>query len=146
MKAKKLCEESLAIRREMDDVWGIAACLDSLGVIECGLGELDDAMVACLESLEIRKSLGDRRGVTTSLNNLSHVAYLREEFDEAIRYCEGGLEIRRDLGNRRGIAASLNFWAQLPQLLMNINTRESMFWRVWNCARSLLIKQEWSVL
>ena len=62
VEAKEHCLESLAIRRELNDSWGVATCLDRLGSVMCGLYEYQEAEVVCQESLEIKRAIGDRRG------------------------------------------------------------------------------------
>ncbi len=106
--ARTLHEESLGIRRELGDWWGIAESLNSLGILTYQQGDLLDALALYEESLAIRWDLGDRRGIAMSLNNLGNLAYEQGDYPTARAHYEESLTMKRELGDRRGIAISLN--------------------------------------
>ena len=53
--------ESLALRRELGDRWGLAQSLDDLGARQLADGGLDAARAFPVEALEIARQTGDRR-------------------------------------------------------------------------------------
>ncbi len=101
-------QESLAIRRELDDKAGIAASLNNLGLVAEEQG--DDARAVALyeESLALRRELGDTRGVAATLNNLGLVADVQGAYGRAMALFEESLAIMRELRDPRGIAVSLS--------------------------------------
>ena len=101
-------EESLAIKRELEDRSGIAASLNSLGNVAYEQGDFASAQTLYDESLSIARDLGDRRCIANSLNNLGSVALDQGDVASARALHEECLAIKREMGDRWGIAASLN--------------------------------------
>ena len=82
--ARALLEESLAIRRELGDRWGIARALSNLGNVALNQGDYPAARALLEESLAIRRELGDRSGIPYSLEGLAAVvASLRDSLRAA---------------------------------------------------------------
>jgi non-specific serine/threonine protein kinase len=106
--ARVLHEESLAIRRELGDRFGIATSLNSLGNVSLSQGEYLVARTLYEESLAIRRELGDRFGIATSLNNLGNAAINQGDYPVGKAQVEESLAIRRELGDLFGIAQSLS--------------------------------------
>ena len=103
-----LYEESLAIRRELEDKNGITASLNNLGLIACEQGNYAQARALYEESLAIARELGDKSSLAYTLNNLGNVA--NDEGDNAVARLvyEESLATWRELGDTWGIAASLS--------------------------------------
>ena len=101
-------EESLALRRELRDVRGVAASLTNLGNIALDLGDLERAARLYEEGLAHYRQADDRWGVALALNNLG--VALREDGSpqRAAQLLEESLALRRALGDRRGIAEVLD--------------------------------------
>jgi hypothetical protein len=62
--------ESLAIRRAIDDRWGIAGCLSNLGWVAHLQDDYATARAFYEESLVLSRTIGDRRGMAIVLTNL----------------------------------------------------------------------------
>ena len=105
--AKRHYEESLRIRRELDDRWGVAFCLDNIGFLTREMGQYDEARRLHEESLLISRQIGDQLGVAGSLDNLGLVARDEGDFAEARRYFEEGLASRRLVGRPWDVAISM---------------------------------------
>jgi predicted ATPase/DNA-binding SARP family transcriptional activator len=105
--AKRYYEESLEIRREIGDRWGMAICLDYIGYLARELGDYDEARRLHEESLAISREIGDPQGIAGSLDNLGLVARDEGAFSEARRYFEEGLTLRRQIGWAWELALSL---------------------------------------
>ena len=101
-------EASLALRRELRDVRGVAASLTNLGNVALDLGDLGRAARLYEESLARYRQAEDRWGVALALNNLGIV--LREDGSpqRAEQLHAESLALRRALGDRRGIAEALD--------------------------------------
>jgi predicted ATPase len=111
--ARALFEESLTIRRELEDKQGIASSLNNLGNVTQYQGDYAAARALHEESLTIRRELGDTQGVAASLNNLGQVAIYRGDYAAARALHGESLTIRRELGDKQGIAGSLNNLGQV---------------------------------
>jgi len=105
--ARRLLEESLAIRRELGDQRGMADSLVNLGIVAHSLADYTSAQILHEESLAIRRELGDKGGIANSLANLGNVAYSQGDYTASRSLHEEGLALHRELGNRGGIANSL---------------------------------------
>jgi predicted ATPase len=90
--ARAFYEHSLALYREMGDLWGTAAVLHDLGDLIEGSGAFDEAEVLVRESLEIRQILGDRRGIACSLRILGVIAQFRGRLKESERLTRESLD------------------------------------------------------
>ena len=99
---------SLALRRELRDVRGVAASLTNLGNVALDLGDLGRAARLYEESLAHYRQAEDRWGVALALNNLG--VALREDGSpqRAVQLHAESLALRRALGDRRGIAEALD--------------------------------------
>ena len=73
--ARALHEESLSIRRELGERWGIASSLNNLGNVAYAQGDYAAARMLDQQSLAVQHALGDRRGIAYTLESLAAVAY-----------------------------------------------------------------------
>lgn len=106
-RAAALHEESLALRRELGDTWGMANALHNLGQVAYGQGELARALRLAEEDLAVRRELGDKHGMALSLALLGAVAQARGDAAQAVaRYTEG-LALSRALNDRVLLATCL---------------------------------------
>jgi predicted ATPase/DNA-binding SARP family transcriptional activator len=115
-RARALHEESLALRRELGDMRGIAISLNNLGNVAEVQGDYTRARALLEESLALDRQLGDIWGLAGSLSNLGRVAQVQGDYAWARTLQEESLALRRDLGDRRGIAYSLINLGRVVQL------------------------------
>jgi predicted ATPase/class 3 adenylate cyclase len=108
-------EACLAVQRRLDDDFGAARTLNSLGVVARSLGDLERAQRLLEESIERKRAVGDRAGVAVTLSNLGLVASDRRMFDEAVRYLSEALEIDEGLGGGSLIVSHANLGALLTR-------------------------------
>lgn len=71
--ARALGEESLDLRRELGDRWGVALALEHLGIVAVALGDTVRARALHGESLILRRELGDKHGMADSLDQLAEL-------------------------------------------------------------------------
>ncbi len=105
--ARALAQESLAIKRELGDLQGIASSLSNLGTLALSQGDYAAARPFYQESLDIERSLGNRQGITASLIGLGNVALEQGDYTAARALFQESLAIKRELGDKRGVATSL---------------------------------------
>lgn len=106
--ARGTYEDSLAIRRRLDNREGMAATLNNLGIIAWARGDYEEARARYQESLDIQRELDDQRGVGASLSNLGSIACTVGDYKEAERLYQESLEKYRRLGESSSIANVLN--------------------------------------
>src|SRR5437879_2462938 len=97
-RAEALCEESLALYRELGDTAGIASSLHLLAAIAWGRGNLAMARSQEEESLALFKELGDKRSVAYALVYLGNLAIDQGEYTRARSLLEDSLQMNKGLG------------------------------------------------
>src|SRR5258706_2268603 len=110
--AKTLCEESLALYRELEDPYGIAFSLYRLGNVAWVRGNTIAARSLTEEALSLFREVDHKEYIAYSLFSLALVASSRGEYARACALFEESVAIHRELGNKRGIAHSLSQLAQ----------------------------------
>jgi class 3 adenylate cyclase/predicted ATPase len=92
-------EESLRIRRELDDTSGVSAVLNNLGNLAFEAEDYDAAKGYYLESLAIEKTTGNSHGVSSTLTNLAITAIEQDRLEEAHEMLLKALEIEKSIGD-----------------------------------------------
>lgn len=101
-------ERSLAVMKEIDDKYGIAASLNNIGSVHYARGEQDITLKYLEYSLEIMENIGDKQGVARLLGNIGNVHNFRGELDKALESYERSLVIMETIGDKQGIAILLS--------------------------------------
>jgi predicted ATPase/DNA-binding XRE family transcriptional regulator/uncharacterized protein HemY len=122
-------EESLALRRELEDRQGIASSLENLGMVAWRQSDYQQARSLHEQSLAMRRELDDLPGTASSLYNLSIAMGEQGQYEQAEKMYRESLAIRRQLGDKQGVANSLNSLG----LLM---------WEQGNYAQAVMLHQE----
>ena len=111
--AMALCQQSLALFRELGETAGTALSLYGLGTIAWMRGNLALAHARLVESLALFREVDDPWGITSSLIALASVALEQGEYASTHALLEESLALSRKLADKRGIANSLLTWAWL---------------------------------
>jgi non-specific serine/threonine protein kinase len=101
-------EESLALRRALNDQTGIAIALNNLGMVAWSQGNYAAAQQLYEECLAIDRATGDRAGSAYTLGNLGLVLHHQGNYAGAEAYFAESLAIFRAFGNRRQEAFALH--------------------------------------
>ncbi|HEX6482055.1 MAG TPA: LuxR C-terminal-related transcriptional regulator, partial [Ktedonobacteraceae bacterium] len=112
-RAEALCEESLALYRELADPLGIANCLHLLADIAWDRGDLAVARALGEESLLLFREGGDKGSIADVLHHLGTLAVEQGEYARGRDLLTESLTINRELGNIRTMADSLLNLARL---------------------------------
>ena len=115
-RAEVLCEESLALYRELGDTEGIAASLHLQANVAWGRGNLALARSLAEASLALFRQRGDRGRVAMLLLLLGSLAIDQGEYTRARHLLEESLAIHRELGDTIHMADSLYNQARLCRL------------------------------
>jgi tetratricopeptide (TPR) repeat protein len=100
--AMTLCEQSLALYRELGDRRGIAAALFMVAMTIGDQGDIAGAEALVEESLALRRALGDEEGIASSLHLLGEFASAEGDYDRAQRLLQESLTFRREHGDACG--------------------------------------------
>jgi tetratricopeptide (TPR) repeat protein len=114
-RATELHEESLALFREADDTWSIAASLLSLANALVVRGEHGRAKELYREALVLSRKSGDPEQHATGLSNLGYEYLLEGDYEQATALNEEAARLYRDRGSRGGLVYALDnlAWAAL---------------------------------
>jgi len=106
--ARSLCEEGLAIRRELGDIMGMASSLNALGNIADNMGNSAEACKLYDESLSLFRTVGHPFHIAMLLGNLS-TSIFRQDLARARSLCQEALDIHREAGgsDAKGIVVAL---------------------------------------
>ena len=111
--ARRLCEESLAIRRRLGTPRPLALALNNLGVLADGEGDYAAAEEAYTEHLAIMRDLGDVRVIGQTLTNLALVHLATGRLDDAAAALDESLSLLRSVGDTRSEAVTTSVHAGL---------------------------------
>jgi predicted ATPase/DNA-binding CsgD family transcriptional regulator/DNA-binding XRE family transcriptional regulator len=104
-----LCEQSLALFREIGDTKGMGDAVYRLAIIDYSRADWAVARSHFEECIELSSEAGDKDRVALSLNTLGAMALWQGEFVRGRTLLEESLAFFRELGNILGIRESL-FW------------------------------------
>jgi predicted ATPase/transcriptional regulator with XRE-family HTH domain len=105
--AQAWVQESLALYRELGDVWGTAETLTSLANLFVFAGEYAETERLLQESLTLKRSLGNQYGMADSLNLLAFVAKEQGRLAEAEQWLHETLLIFRTMNARKDLVDAL---------------------------------------
>lgn len=100
-KARPFLEESLHLRRHINEKAGIAEGLHQMGVLHIGLGRYGEAKKYLLEALRITEDLGDKGAMAETLNELARIDFYEKEYDIAISRLMNGVTLSRETSDKR---------------------------------------------
>jgi tetratricopeptide (TPR) repeat protein len=114
--AQSILNESLQLRREIGDAWGIAAAFNNLARAIEGLGDYVRADELYTESLALLRDLADKGGIANTTANLGLLALARNDIERARQFFKECLIVSQELGYKEGIASALEGFAHLAAL------------------------------
>jgi tetratricopeptide (TPR) repeat protein len=105
--ARLFLEESLTLKRQLEDKAGIATVLNSFGNLAVWQREFDQAIQVVEESLAIRQELNDSAGIAIGLRNLGNIYTATGDYQQAAEVYSESLAIAESLNNKLGQATAL---------------------------------------
>ncbi len=100
--------ESLALWQSLDDKYGQALSLFSIGFVYDTVGEKQKALDSFNQALPLMRAAGDRAGEAAALNDIGAIYDALGEKQKALDYYDQALPLRRAAGDRAGEAATLS--------------------------------------
>lgn len=110
--ARRLLEQSLALRRTLGDSTGVASTSNNLAIVLQYLGEFASAATLYEESLAIKRQSKNLHGIATTLSNLATMRARLGDWVGAAPLFEESLERWRALGDRQNVARTLANWGE----------------------------------
>jgi Tetratricopeptide repeat len=107
VRAKEVMEESLALRQQLQDRWGIATSLHNLGTVARAQGDLTRAAALYEESAGIRDALGDVAGLAISARDQALLALALGDELRALLLLRRSVTYAAQLGDTIGMAQGL---------------------------------------
>ena len=106
-RATQLCEESLALFRELGDKRGTATALLDLGTVAREQGDQGRAAMFYEGSLTLFRELGDKENIANVSSSAGLSASCQGDHERAVALHEEALALRRAMEDKRGVALSL---------------------------------------
>jgi non-specific serine/threonine protein kinase len=135
--AKALFEESLAIRRELNDRPNIALSLMYLGILLRTRGDYAAAQPLFEESLAISRELGNRIRIVDSLANLREIAYAQGDYRAAKVLDRESLVTLRESGLQSALPWGIALMLQAIARLAMAEGHPAHAARLWGAAEAL---------
>jgi CHAT domain-containing protein/tetratricopeptide (TPR) repeat protein len=101
-------QESLALWQSLDDKYGQALSLFSIGFVYDTTGDKQKALDSYNQALPLERAAGDRSGEAATLNDIGAIYDGLGEKQKALDSFNQALPLRRAVGDRAGEAATLN--------------------------------------
>ena len=108
LQATKFHQESLVLRRELRDKWGIASSLNNLGNVARNQRDYERAVTLYTESLALYTEVGDTWDKALLLNNLGLIKVDQGLYAEAAPLLQESLALFRQLRDKWGSTLALN--------------------------------------
>jgi DNA-binding CsgD family transcriptional regulator len=105
--AARLCEESLALARQLGDEQGVADALSGLALSAQRAGRAASAREMYARALAIYRENGDDGAIARSLEGVGLSSWYDGDYDAAHPALEESAQLFRKLGDRKGAAAVL---------------------------------------
>ncbi|MDX6718174.1 MAG: hypothetical protein QOJ63_428 [Solirubrobacteraceae bacterium] len=105
-------ERSLAIRRDLGDVWGEGQSLSFFGVVLYAAGRFEEVLKKCGAAVEVFERTGDRWEVNTANWNIALALYRLGRMEEAIAVARHVHAAGLALGDSQSAGISLGAWAK----------------------------------
>jgi tetratricopeptide (TPR) repeat protein len=118
--AMNRASESLTIREEFDDFYGLGIINNILGNIYFKDGRFNKAKDYYHESLKYKKKINDRVGMVVTMNNLGNINVHKSQNNKAIEKFNSSLEISNEIGYYLGTCEALENLANLYSTMGDI--------------------------
>jgi tetratricopeptide (TPR) repeat protein len=94
-----LYEQSLEIKRAIEDQQGIAATLHCMAIIYANQGKVNEAIALYEQSLEIKRAIDNQQGIAATLAMSAQLLAAQGEFGLAISHLQESIRILQSMGS-----------------------------------------------
>jgi len=138
-RATQLVEESLELRRQLGNKWGIGVSLGILGWVAMREEDWDRAMARLGESLEVRREIGDQSGSAWCLERLAAIALAQGQTEKAARLFGAGAALRASIRSVIDPVDQPAYDSKLKSLRASLG--KERFAAAWDEGRALPLEQ-----
>jgi len=138
-RATRLIEESLELRRQLGNKWGVGVSLGMLSWVAMREGDWDRAVARLGESLEVRREIGDKGGSAWCLERLAEVALAQGKPEKAVRLLSAASAQRMSIGSVIDPVDQPEYESMRTSLRAELG--EEKFVVAWNEGRALTLEQ-----
>lgn len=135
-----LCQESLALFREVGDLSGMGGAHRMLGMIAMNKGDYAHANILMAESLALCRQAGDKRRMAIALNTIGEVARCQGDYTAARASYDASLALHREVGNKWGRAIALGNLGHVALYEHDIRQAAHLFREALVLARELMYR------
>ena len=137
IKAIGFAREALSLASEINDLKGMAASYNNLGVSYRNQGALDKALEYYLISINIYDSLKNVDGVATTKNNIGTIYSLKKDYGQAMKYFEESYEQFNKLNDKQKTIGSLNNLGNLHSDLQLYEQALKYYSQAWQMSEQI---------
>ncbi|MEL6672466.1 MAG: tetratricopeptide repeat protein [Bacteroidota bacterium] len=101
-------EASKKIKKQMEDMKGLAISLHQIGMIYQYKGDYTAALAQYEASKKIKEQIGDIKGVASSLHQIGIIYQHKGDYTAALAQYEASKKIKEQIGDLKGVAGSLH--------------------------------------
>jgi tetratricopeptide (TPR) repeat protein len=138
-RATGLLEESLELRRQLGNKWGVGVSLGTLGWVAICEGDWDRALARLGESLEVRQEIGDKGGSAWCIERLAEVALAQGNPEKAVRLLSAAAALRISIGSVIDPVDQPEY--QNRRNVLRAELGQERFAAVWEEGRALSLEQ-----
>jgi diguanylate cyclase (GGDEF)-like protein/PAS domain S-box-containing protein len=106
------CRRSLAIRRELDDLWGQGQSLHFYGVVLYAASRYRESLDKLQEAVRLLERTGDRWEVNTARWHMAFARYRLGELGQAVDQCRRLYADAMEIGDQAAAGISLSGWSR----------------------------------
>jgi non-specific serine/threonine protein kinase len=138
-RATQLLEESLSLRTQLGNKWGIGVSLGTLGLVAIREEDWERASARLVESLEVRREIGDKGGCAWCLEHLAEIAAEQGNAERAVRLLSAAAVLRVSIGSIIDPADQAEYHDRRAALRAELG--EERFSAIWNEGRGLTLER-----
>jgi tetratricopeptide (TPR) repeat protein len=138
-RATRLLEESLQLRRQLGNKWGIGVSLGTLGWVAICEKNWSRALERLGESLQVRLEIGDKGGSAWCLERLAEVALAQGNPEKAVRLLSTAATLRISIGSVIDPADQPEYQSRRAALRAKVG--QERFALLWEEGRTLTLER-----
>jgi non-specific serine/threonine protein kinase len=138
-RATQLVEESLELRRQLGNKWGVGVSLGILGWVAMREEKWERAIARLNESLAVRREIGDQSGSAWCLERLAAVAMAQGLAEKAARLFGAGSALRASIQSVIDPADQPAYESKISSLRRELG--QERFTAVWDEGRALALER-----
>jgi tetratricopeptide (TPR) repeat protein len=138
-RATQLMGESLELRRQLGNKWGVGVSLGMLGWVAMRERDWERAIAMLGESLQVRQEIGDKGGCAWCLERLAGVFMAQGQEEKAVRLFGAAARLRSSIGSVIDPVDDTKYKRNLSSLRKKLGQKR--YTETWNEGRAMTMEQ-----